>query len=128
VAINFWVGGSFFAIVVLSLAIKQGETHQQLQIWRLVLKWFFLWARLAVALVLGTGVWMFQNTDSGITYAPLTAILRINFQLKSPPSRPHFSQNSCFALLHVSLPALCLFHYLAGRTQPTERLQQQPPW
>jgi uncharacterized membrane protein len=44
VAINIWVGGSFFAIVILGRVIKKLETQQQLVVWQLVLKRFFLWA------------------------------------------------------------------------------------
>ena len=44
VAINVWVGGTFFAIVILGRAIKNIAAAQQLLLWQLVLERFFTWA------------------------------------------------------------------------------------
>ena len=75
VAINIWVGGSFFAIVILGRVIKKLETQQQLVVWQLVLKRFFLWAWIAVAVLLGSGIALIQLRYAGFQNIPLHILL-----------------------------------------------------
>ena len=62
VAINVWVGGTFFAIVILGRAIKNMATAQQLLLWQLVLERFFAWAWVAVFILL-TGWYTVSMAD-----------------------------------------------------------------
>jgi len=71
IAINIWIGGSFFATIILGRAIKHIETHQQLIVWELVLSRFFRWAWIAVFILLGSGGWMFYHLYARGLFAPL---------------------------------------------------------
>jgi len=84
VAINIWVGGSFFAIVILGKGIIKLETQQQLLVWQLVLKRFFFWAWIAVAVLLSSGTGLiylryagFQNTPLHILLMGIIALLMV---------------------------------------------------
>jgi len=50
-----WVGGMFFAHVVLRPALGQLEPQQRLAVWRAVLPRFFVWVWLSVVTLLATG-------------------------------------------------------------------------
>ena len=58
IAINVWVGGMFFLVMVLGRAISTLEQAQQLTVWATILKSFFLWVWLAVLTLLSTGIGM----------------------------------------------------------------------
>ena len=75
VAINIWVGGSFFAIVILGRVIKKLETQQQMVVWQLVLQRFFLWAWIAVAVLLISGAALIQLRYAGFRNIPLHIML-----------------------------------------------------
>ena len=70
VAINIWVGGTFFAIIILGRAIRDIETAQRLVLWRLVFKRFFAWTWVAVVLLLSTGTWMVYGIYGGFDSVP----------------------------------------------------------
>ena len=54
-----WVGGMFFAYMVLRPAAAQRlEPPQRLALWSATLERFFRWVWIAVALVLGSGFYM----------------------------------------------------------------------
>ena len=50
-----WVGGMFFAHMVLRPALGQLEPQQRLAVWRAVFPRFFVWVWLSVATLLATG-------------------------------------------------------------------------
>ena len=58
-AVVVWVGGMFFAYVVLRpAAATLLEPPQRLPLWQATLKRFFVWVWIAVGLILGSGAWM----------------------------------------------------------------------
>lgn len=71
VAINIWIGGPFFATVILGRAIKNVETHEQLILWQLIFRRFFFWAWVAVGIILVSGAWMIYHIYGGISLLPL---------------------------------------------------------
>ena len=57
-----WVGGMFFAYLALRPAAAQElEPQQRLQLWQAVLRRFFFWVWLAVALILASGLYMMRQ-------------------------------------------------------------------
>ncbi len=56
-----WVGGMFFAYLALRPAAAQIEPPQRLKLWQGVLQRFFFWVWIAVALILGSGLYMMQQ-------------------------------------------------------------------
>ena len=75
VAINVWVGGTFFAIVILGRAITNISAAQQLALWQLVLQRFFNWAWIAVFILLISGTWMVNSIYGGFDTIPVYIIL-----------------------------------------------------
>lgn len=75
VAINVWVGGTFFAIVILGRAIKNISAAQQLVLWQLVLRRFFNWAWIAVFILLISGTWMVYSIYGGFDTIPVYIML-----------------------------------------------------
>jgi uncharacterized membrane protein len=75
VAINVWVGGTFFAIVILGRAIKNIAAAQQLIVWKLVLERFFTWAWVAVFILLTSGTWMVYSIYGGFDTIPVYIML-----------------------------------------------------
>ena len=75
VAINIWVGGTFFAIVILGRAIKNIAAAQQLIVWQLVLERFFTWAWVAVFILLTSGTWMVYSIYGGFDTIPVYIML-----------------------------------------------------
>ena len=53
-----WVGGMFFAIMVLRLAAGEMEPAVRVPLWGRVFAKFFPWVWMAVAILLATGYWM----------------------------------------------------------------------
>ena len=66
-----WIGGMFFAILVLRPAAGALESPERLALWRRVFQRFFPWVWLAVALLLGTGYWMIFAGFDGFAHLPL---------------------------------------------------------
>lgn len=58
VAINIWIGGMFFIIIVLGKVVSTLEVKEQHAFWQQTLKRFFFWVWLAVIGLLSTGVGM----------------------------------------------------------------------
>ncbi|MGD8581448.1 MAG: CopD family protein [Gammaproteobacteria bacterium] len=75
VAINVWVGGTFFAIVILGRAIRNVDSAQQLHLWHLVFKRFFAWAWIAVIIILSSGTWMVYSVYGGFSRIPIYVML-----------------------------------------------------
>lgn len=53
-----WVGGMFFALMVLRPAADGLDGPEKLKLWRRVFSQFFIWVWLAVILLLITGYWL----------------------------------------------------------------------
>ena len=75
IAINIWVGGSFFAIVILGRAIKSIDSAQQHTLWLQVFNRFFAWAWLAVFILLTSGTWMVYSVYGGFKTIPVYVAL-----------------------------------------------------
>ena len=66
-----WIGGMFFAILVLRSAAGPLEPPQRLALWRRVFGRFFPWVWLAVVVLLATGYWMIFEGFEGFAHLPL---------------------------------------------------------
>lgn len=66
-----WVGGMFFAILVLRTSAGRLEPPERLALWRRVFARFFPWVWIAVVLLLGTGYWMILAGYGGFADLPL---------------------------------------------------------
>jgi uncharacterized membrane protein len=85
IAINVWIGGMFFLVMVLGRAISTLEQVQQLTVWAAVLKYFFFWVWLAVLILLSTGIAMlvyrFHEFMNAPTYVLVMACLGVLMML-----------------------------------------------
>ncbi len=64
-----WVGGMFFAYLVLRPSIAtQLDSPQQLSLWSTVFAKFFPWVWVCAVLLLGTGFWLIFNKFGGMKY------------------------------------------------------------
>ena len=70
IAINIWVGGTFFTVVILGRAIRTVEAAQRLLLWQLVLRRFFAWTWLAVLMLLCSGIWLVYSLYGGFAGIP----------------------------------------------------------
>lgn len=70
IAINIWVGGMFFIIIVLGKVVSTLEEPEQQVFWQGTLKRFFFWVWLAVIGLLGTGIGMILYRFGSIDYTP----------------------------------------------------------
>ncbi|MGR9108965.1 MAG: CopD family protein [Gammaproteobacteria bacterium] len=67
-----WVGGMFFAYVVLRpAAVKLLDPPQRLSLWSEVFQRFFPWVWVAIVLLLGSGNWMIFGFYGGMRQAGL---------------------------------------------------------
>ncbi len=62
-----WVGGMFFALVVLRPATAPLEPGPRLELWSRVLERFFLWVMVAIALLLASGYAMIFGVYGGFS-------------------------------------------------------------
>lgn len=79
IAINIWVGGMFFIIMVLGKVVATLEISEQQVFWQGILKRFFIWVWLAVVGLLGTGISMIFYRFGDPGNAPLYVILMACF-------------------------------------------------
>lgn len=70
VAINIWVGGMFFIIIVLGKVVSTLEVPAQHAFWQHILKRFFFWVWIAVIGLLGTGLGMIFYRFGGVINTP----------------------------------------------------------
>ena len=70
-AATVWVGGLFFAFVCLKPAAADLDAAHRLALWDHALGAFFRWVWIAVALLLGTGLWMIFMLPGGMKGAGL---------------------------------------------------------
>lgn len=66
-----WVGGMFFALLVLRPASGKLEPGIRLPLWHCVFIRFFPWVWAAIALLLASGYWMVFSGWSGFANLPL---------------------------------------------------------
>jgi uncharacterized membrane protein len=70
-----WVGGMFFAIMVLRLAAGELDPPVRAPLWSRVFQKFFPWVWMAVILLPLTGYWMIFSIWGGLSNMPLHAHL-----------------------------------------------------
>ena len=80
-AINVWVGGTFFTVVILPHAAASLEPAERHPFMRIVFKRFFFWVWLAMMILISTGGWMIYRMFGGIINAPLYVVLMMSITL-----------------------------------------------
>ena len=71
IAINVWVGGMFFIVVVFGRVTASMETAQRLTAWHKALSHFFVLIWIALTTLLLSGSWMISMVYGGLRSAPL---------------------------------------------------------
>lgn len=71
----FWVGGMFFAYVVLRPAATVLDPRARAQLWGAVLSRFFPWVWLAIGVLLASGLWMLIKSFGGFGEAPVHVLI-----------------------------------------------------
>ena len=71
-AVTIWVGGMFFAYMILRpVAAQQLEPAQRLPLWQGVFSKFFPWVWAAIILILVSGYWMIFVPYGGMKNTPI---------------------------------------------------------
>jgi len=70
IAAVVWVGGMFFAYVVLRPSAGMFEPPQRLQLWSGVFKRFFPWVWMAIIILIASGYWLIFDWFKGFGNAP----------------------------------------------------------
>ena len=71
VAATIWIGGMFFAYVVLRPSVAALEPHRRLTLWDGVFQRFFPWVWAAVLVLLATGYWLMFRAFGGFGTSPV---------------------------------------------------------
>lgn len=66
-----WIGGMFFAYVILRPSVATLEPHRRLSLWVAVFQRFFPWVWAAVIVLLLTGYWLVVGVFGGFGSSPL---------------------------------------------------------
>ena len=69
-AINIWIGGTFFTVMILPRALVSLETLAQYHLLARILRHFFSWVWLAILLVIASGTWMVMNVFGNLQNMP----------------------------------------------------------
>lgn len=80
-AINIWVGGTFFSVVILAPALSSLSPDARYPFIRIVLKRFFFWVWLAFIIVIGSGGWMIYHLFDGIVNVPTYVLIMMGLAL-----------------------------------------------
>jgi len=70
VAINIWVGGMFFMVIVLGKVMASVHEPEQQALWNKILARFFFWVWLAVITLLSTGIGMIAYRYGSVEGTP----------------------------------------------------------
>lgn len=71
IAINIWVGGTFFTVVVLNPPLTQLDASRQLPLADRVFRRFFALIWLVMPILIGSGGWMIYEIYGGLAATPL---------------------------------------------------------
>lgn len=71
IAATIWIGGMFFAYVVLRPSIMLLEPHRRLNVWAGVFKRFFPWVWMAVVVLFTSGYWLIFRAFGGFAGSPV---------------------------------------------------------
>lgn len=66
-----WIGGMFFAVLVLRPSAGPLEPPDRLALWRRVFARFFPWVWISLAILIGTGYWMIFAGFEGFAHLPI---------------------------------------------------------
>ncbi len=66
-----WVGGMFFAHIILRPAVADLEPAQRLSLFRQLFKRFFLWVWVSIAALLASGYWIVFAVYNGFASLPV---------------------------------------------------------
>lgn len=72
-----WVGGMFFAYMLLRPAAAELNTGERLGLWLRIFDRFFRWVWLSIAVLLATGFWMIFGTFGGMANVGLSVHLML---------------------------------------------------
>jgi uncharacterized membrane protein len=81
VAINVWVGGMFFMVIVLGKVMASLEVPEQHELWKKILARFFFWVWLAMIALLSTGIGMIVYRFGGLAHAPTYILIMASLGL-----------------------------------------------
>jgi uncharacterized membrane protein len=70
-AATVWVGGMFFAYIVLRPSLMLLEPHRRLNIWAGVFKRFFPWVWMSILVLPVTGYWLVFSAFGGFATSPI---------------------------------------------------------
>jgi uncharacterized membrane protein len=70
-AATVWVGGMFFAYIVLRPSLMLLEPHRRLNIWAGVFKRFFPWVWMSTLVLPLTGYWLVLSAFGGFATSPI---------------------------------------------------------
>lgn len=70
-AATLWIGGMFFAYVVLRPTVALMEPHRRLTLWARAFKRFFPWVWMSVLVLPVTGYWLVFNAFGGFATSPV---------------------------------------------------------
>lgn len=70
-AATVWVGGMFFAYIVLRPSLMLLEPHRRLTLWSGVFKRFFPWVWMSVLVLPLTGYWLIFSAFGGFATSPV---------------------------------------------------------
>lgn len=79
IAINIWVGGMFFIIMVLGKVVSTLEIPEQHTFWLQLLKRFFIWVWLAVIALIGSGMGLIFYKFGGPASSPIYVLIMASF-------------------------------------------------
>ena len=71
IAATVWIGGMFFAYVVLRPTLISVEPPQRLELWAGVFERFFPWVWMAVLILLISGYWLVFKAFGGFAASPV---------------------------------------------------------
>lgn len=80
-AINIWVGGTFFSVMILARAAANLSSEARHPFMSTVFKGFFFWIWLAVVVVISSGLWMIISLFHGFNHVPVYVILMMSLAL-----------------------------------------------
>ncbi|NND89344.1 MAG: hypothetical protein HKN42_00670 [Granulosicoccus sp.] len=70
-AATLWIGGMFFAYVILRPTVAQMEPHRRLGLWSGVFQRFFPWVWVSVLVLLLSGYWLVFMAFGGFATSPV---------------------------------------------------------
>lgn len=80
-AINIWIGGTFFSVVILPRAVASLGAPAQHQLMHILLKRFFFWVWVSMIILLSSGGWMIYSLFGGLMIVPRYVLVMMSIAL-----------------------------------------------